>query len=1150
MTFFAEMHSLKYNHQHYKFMKKKLLKDACCIHGIQRLLRTMKITVFLLFIGFWQLSATTTYSQNIKLDLSLKEVSLREVFEEIEKQSDCRFLFRDNIIDSKSHVTINMKGTVDQILKELTKDNKIEYQVLSNNLIVISNAASSEAVTQQQKSITGKVTDSSGAPLPGVSVVVKGTTTGIITDGNGSYSLTNISEKAVLQFSFVGMKTQEVPVSGKTTINVTLLEDAIGIEEVVAVGYGTQKKGMITGSIAAVQSEKLTVAPVGNTTNSLAGRLPGLVSKQVSGMPGADAASLSIRGFGDALIIIDGIEGSLSNLDPNQIESVSILKDGAASIYGARAGNGVILVTTKRGTNQKPTITLNSSMTYQQPTYMLKPASSGQRAEMAREEHLNAGNSEATAPYTTEQVQKFYDGSDPWNFPNTDWYSELMRDWAPEQQHNISARGGSEKIKYYGFFGYLDQETMIKKNGGNYGRYNLQSNIDAKITDNLTLELNLSAVVQDNLTNTRSGDMAVGGNIWQDYWRTSPMFPAHLPDPTKIPFADGAGTGGLHVTSNMDITGYRKSITQDLNGQAGLKYNIKAVKGLSARAFVSYFKRYNTTKLWELPVNLYTYDPEGDIYTLKGTYGTKAQLTQWASNNHTFTQQYSLNYDNTFGNDHHVTAMALFESIDYGSETLSAMRKDYMTTAIDQMFAGNSEGMSNDGSATEMGRSSYVGRLNYSYKGKYLFESILRADASAKFPEEKRWGYFPSASLGWILSEEGFMKGFSWIDNLKLRASYGESGNDAIGNFQYLSGFKPSYSYLWENANLKTIMTTGLANPLLTWERMKIYNLGLEYSFFNHKLYGEADAFYRQRDGIAYWNNQPVTRATSLPSTFGSAMPPENLNSTNDRGFEFSAGTRGKLGELSYDLSANISWSRAKWDHYEEPDYTDPDQKRQNQRSGQWIDRSFGYRTNGLFTSQSQIDNLGYDIDKKGNTTIKPGDVWILDTNDDKVIDWKDQEEIGVGTTPHWMVGFDATLRYKQFDLAALFQGAFGYYTFVQLSENSTVKYENRWTPENNDPHAFVPRLGGFNGGFSDYFYQKSGYLRLKTASLGYNLPKRLLDKIAFSEARIYVSGVNLLTMNKLAKFGIDPESPSQGSKVGYYYPQQRTISVGVNVSF
>lgn len=1099
-----------------------------------------------------QVFAINTYSQTTRLSLNLKNVAAKTVLSNIEDKSQFYFIYDATVVDVEKRVSIESENElITEILDELFEGTNVVYKI-TNRQIALS-AESLSSVGQQTLKVSGKVTDSSGAPLPGVSVIIKGTTQGVITDSNGNYILSKIPENATLQFSFVGMKSQEIAVSGKTTIDVTLVEDAIGIEEVVAVGYGTQKKGMITGSISSVQSEKLTVAPIANATNSLAGRLPGLISKQNSGLPGADAATLSIRGFGDALIIVDGIEGSLSNLDPNQIESVSILKDGAASIYGARAGNGVILITTKRGTVQKPTITLNSSTTWQGATKMLKPTSSGRWAEMEREAHLNAGNPESTAPWTAEQVQKFYDGSDPLNFPNTDWYSELIRDWAPEQQHNVSIRGGSEKIKYYGFFGFLDQETMIKKKGGRFDRYNLQSNIDATITDNLTLQLNLSAVVQDNLTNFRSGDFAVGGWIWQDYWSTLPRYPAHLPDPTKIPYADGAGAGGLHVTSNIDLSGYRKSVTQDVNGQVGLNYKIKWVEGLSARAFVSYFKRYNKQKLWQKPVTLYLYDRESDTYRVGGTNGiTKAQLEHWDNDNSTLTQQYSLNYDRTFGNDHHVTAVALFESNDYASENLYAQRKDYLTTAIDQLFAGSEVGMRNSGSASEMGRSSYVGRLNYSYKNKYLFESILRADASAKFPEEKRWGYFPSMSLGWVISEEGFMKGPGWIDNLKLRASYGESGYDNVANFAYLAGYKFDYLYVIDSATKQGLVSTGLANPNLTWENMKIYNAGIEYSFFNHKLYGEAEAFYRERDGIAFWDNKAVTRAESLPSTFGSALPPENLNSTNDRGFEFSAGTRGKLGDLSYDLSGNISWSRAKWNHYEEPEYTDPDQARIEKKSGQWIDRSFGYLTNGLFTSQEQIDNLGYDMDQRGNITLKPGDLWLLDVNDDKKVDWKDKVEVGKGTTPHWMVGFDVVLQYKQFDFAAQFQGAFGYYTDIVLANMSDVKYENRWTPENNDPHALVPRLGGAptNLNFSDFFYRNAGYLRMKTASLGYNLPKRWLDKTGFSQVRIYSAGVNLLTFSKLGKFGIDPESPSQGGQVGWYYPQQRTISCGVNISF
>ncbi|MCG8514100.1 MAG: SusC/RagA family TonB-linked outer membrane protein, partial [Halanaerobiales bacterium] len=370
---------------------------------------------------------------------------------------------------------------------------------------------------QKKLNVSGNVSDFSGQPLPGVSIIVKGTTQGTVTDFDGNYNITDVSGDAILVFSFVGMQTQELEVEGQTTFNIVMEEDAIGIEEVVAIGYGTQKKGNLTGSVSNVKSDKLEIAPVASTSNTLIGHLPGLVARQTSGMPGSDAAELKIRGFGAALVIVDGIEGDINNLDPAQIESVSILKDGAASIYGSRAGNGVILVTTKRGQNQKPTITINSSYTLQGITRILHPTSSGQLAELQRENHLQSGGDPQTAPWTQEAIDKFYQGGDP-AYPNTDWYAYTFRDWAPQQKHNLSIQGGSNKIKYFGYFGYTKQETMVKRNGGDYSRYNAQSNVDADITDNLKMSINLSIAHQKGNFPIRG--LNNGGYFWQDYFNT------------------------------------------------------------------------------------------------------------------------------------------------------------------------------------------------------------------------------------------------------------------------------------------------------------------------------------------------------------------------------------------------------------------------------------------------------------------------------------------------------------------------------------------------------------------------------------------------------------------------------------------------------
>ena len=998
----------------------------------------------------------------------------------------------------------------------------------------------------QQKNIGGRVTDESGGPLPGVSVLIKGTGIGTITSADGNYTLTNVPANATLSFSFIGMKTVEI-IAASATVNVTMIGDAIGLDEIVAVGYGTQKKGSITGSVSSVGTKEITVAPVASTTNALAGRMPGLISKQTSGQPGADAADLSIRGFGSALIIVDGIETDFNSIDANQIESVSILKDGSASIYGARAGNGVILVTTKRGNIGKPTITLNSSYSIQGVTAMPNTPSSGQYAEMKREQWMNEGMV-GNAPFTEDQVQAYYAGTDP-QYPNTDWYHTLIRDWAPQQQYNISIQGGSEKIKYYGFLGYMNQETMWKQSGGDYSRYNLQSNIDAQILDNLSLTIDLASIIEARRYPMRSMDQ--GNAIWDDFWNTLPIYPATLPDPTKISFAFGAGTGGAHVSSNRELSGYNDRNDQNLKGTITLNYSIKAIKGLSAKAFLNYFQSYGTTKQFFKPTKFYTYDYASDTYTLAGGLGDYAYLNIGKYDSRVITGQLSLNYDHIFGSEHehHITGLALYETIDYSSNSLSAGRTNFLTPAIDQLFMGSTNGMSNSGTASEMGRVSYVGRLNYSYREKYLVETIFRADASAKFPSKTRWGYFPGVSLGWRMSEENFMKSLEFITYLKLRASYGESGNDGVGNFQYLTGYRVNntLTYILEDGPQSGIVFSELPNPDLTWENMTTYNTGVDFALWKRKLYGEGDVFYRERNGI------PTTRLTSLPYQFGANLPPENLNSSSDRGFEFKLGTSGKCNGLTYDVSANISWSRAKWNHYEEPDYTDLDQKRLYQNSGQWVDRAVVYVSDGIYTSQGEIDNLNFDQDQQGNKTLRPGDIKYVNINGDGILDWRDAV-VKQGTSPHWMTGLSIGLTYRDFDLSALFQGAFGYYYLLNLESTGmmlpSIIYEEHWTEKNNRADALFPRLGGAwtNGLSSDFNYRKAGYIRLKTVSLGYNLPKRWLNQMNIERLRIYVAGQNLITFDKLKKYNIDPEAPSGNS--GRYYPQQRTIAFGANISF
>lgn len=933
------------------------------------------------------------------------------------------------------------------------------------------------------------------------------------------------------------------------------------MEEVVVVGYGTTKKINLTGSVATVDSKTIeTAAPVASTTSLLAGRLPGLISRQNSGSPGRDGANLSIRGFGDALIIVDGVEAPINNLDPNEIESVSILKDASAAVYGSRAGNGVILVTTKRGRAGKPTITLNSTYTQQRITNFSRLLNGGEFAEWDRENKTNRGLAEAQQTFTQEQVDKYYAGTDP-NFPSTNWYDVVIRPSAPQQQHNVSIRGGSEKVKYYGLIGYLDQNTFWRSNGGNFKRFNIRSNIDANITDNLVMKIGFSNINEDRKFPARED----GGNdaaLWQDLQFSLPTVAAFFPDRTLLPDAGQPVGGSIRASSDYEQVGYRLQENQLTQINAALEYNFPFLEGLSARVMSNYAQANNFDKTFNRPASFYNYNPTNESYVLKGTWNPQASVFERRGRDRMITNNLSLNYSRTFAQNHQFSALLLHESITYGSDFSTASRKNFLSPTIEYLFGGTQQDQSANGSASEMGRKGYVGRINYIFKNKYLFEATLRADASAKFPPGSRWGYFPSVSVGWVLSEENFMEGNRWLQTLKIRASYSQLGDDgsringngiglnsgSIPNFAYLAGYKLNSGYIFDKNPYPGLETRGLANSKLTWETLTIYNGGLDFTLNNSKLYGDLDVFYRQREGI------PGTRVLSLPSTFGAVLPLENLNSITDRGFELRLGTRGRANKLTYDVSGNISWARSKWNRFDEPVYTDPDIARTSIRSGQWTDRVFGFQTDGLYTSQGQIDALAFVQDRLKNATLRPGDVRYIDNNGDGVIDFKDIVEIGNGQTPHWIFGLNSYVTYKNFDVAIFFQGGAGHYVNLRQRVNKNI-FDNSFDVDNPRADALFGRNGSIaqGGGFNDFLLKNADYVRLKSLNIGYSLPSEWMSKIGVQRLRVFLAGFNLLTLSELNKYDVDPEAPTATSGAEFtnsYYPQQKTYTIGLTLTF
>lgn len=1104
----------------------------------------ISLIIFFLLTGSAALFAQTAEKPERK-SFAASNVTVQQLVDQLGVDFKYSFFIVDEQV-RKVIVSVDKKeATLDEILKQAFNQKGIAYHIKDRRVtIALQKARAAENNTREptQVTVSGVVMDSRQQPIAGASIYVRETRVGAVSDTEGRFSIQAPANGGILVISYIGYHTQEVELTGLPSYHIVLADDHKIIEEVVAIGYGTQKRGNLTGSISSVDTEKLTVAPITNVTNALAGQLPGLRTKQSSGIPGSDGSRLSIRGFNSPLVIVDGVETSFSNIDASQIESISILKDGAASIYGARAGNGVVLVTLKRGRVSKVSVTANASQTMQNSTRLIRSGSSGQRAEWEREEHINANLPASQMPWALSEIQEFYSGTNP-DYLNSDWFSAAIRDWAPQQNHNVSVSGGNEKIKFYSYFGYNDQTTISRHDGGGYKRFNTQATVDAEIVQGLTLSSSFN-YINENRDFTAMG--LGSSNYYYALYDSDPRYPLALPDPTMLPYA-GSTYGNAVFVSSRKLAGYNRNANHNLRLNSALTYDVKGVEGLSVKAFLNYNGYFGLGKIFRTQPDFYSYNAAADIYTFERKSQDPTLMSLSSSYSDDLTQQYSVSYENILDQDHRVSVLALHERIDYNSEGFNTQRGNLTSSVIDQLFVGDPTSASNDGSASEMGRSSFVGRLNYGYKNRYLVETIFRADASAKFPKEGRWGFFPSVSLGWVVSEEDFLEGSAFIDHLKLRGSMGQSGDDGIGNYQYYAGYAYDMSYILGNTIYQGLFSTGLANAQLSWERLSIYNLGVDFSMFNRKVYGTVEGFYRLRDGI------PGYRVQSLPSSFGAALPLENLNSIDTRGFELEVGTIGQVGELSYDISANISWARSKWVMFDEPDYEDADQDRIFRNTGKWTDERYGYLADGLFTSEEEIRSLPYTyIDLGGNDGIRPGDVKYLDVNEDGRLDWRDQVSIGQGTVPNWMGGLNMSFKYRNFELSGLFQGGFGYTTYIDLeSAPTTLKYEHRWTSEENDPNAYVPRPGSKNVAnwwYSDYRNHNSAYVRLKNLSVGYQLTGRVLETMKLSNVRLYLAGMNLFTVSTLSKYGVDPEAP-EGTPA-YYYPQQRTVSVGLSLSY
>ncbi|MCD8740105.1 TonB-dependent receptor [Mucilaginibacter roseus] len=1001
--------------------------------------------------------------------------------------------------------------------------------------------------------VSGVVTDEKGAPLPGVSVTVKGTTTGVVTDVDGKYTVQANSESDVLVFSFIGYQTVERPIGGSSKVNIQLTADNKSLSEVVVVGYGTQKKATLTGSISQVKGSDLVKSPQPNLSNSLAGRFSGVVINNRSGEPGYDGSNITIRGLAttrnnSVLVVVDGVPGQiggLERLDPNDIESVSVLKDASAAIYGNRAANGVILVTTKRGKTGKPSISYTFNQGFSSPTRLPKMADAATYAQIMNEIVYDSSPSGGlNQAYTEEQIQKFRDGSDPLLYPNTDWIDQSLKKVALQNQQNLSVSGGNENVKYYTSLGTIYQDGIYKNGVTKYKQYNFRSNIDANISSRLKVGLSLSGR-QENRQFPQIG----AGDVFRSIYRAKPIIAAYYPN--------GLPTTGIEnnnpAVQVTDAGGVVDNPTQVFNGILRGSYQLPGIEGLSLDGFFSVDKSHAFNKSFSKPYVLYRYDQATDTYlpVITGGNNQKATLTESYNSNSLVTSNIKLNFARKFGL-HDITAFVGYEQSKTHGEYFDAQRFNFLSTQLPELSQGGTAATDylNSGYSTNYTRRSIISRLTYNYDEKYLFEAQFRADGSSIFPSNKNFGYFPSFSGAWRVSKEDWFKdNVKAVNDLKFRVSYGTLGNDAVDQFQYFDNFSIVTNGFVAGSDpriLPGINLTKLANPNITWETSRKLDIGINATVFNNFTV-EAIYFSQKRSSILAARNGSIPGSSGIVNPYGgpNLTPDENIGKVNSSGFEGTLGYASNNQGFNWGVSGNFTFAKSKIIFIDEAagvlDY--------QRQTGLPIGTSLLYNSIGIFRTQAELDAYPH------VPGAKVGDLKYLDYNNDGKITADDQTRTKYGNIPQITYGFTANASYKNFDVSLLFAGQAQVSQYVLPEAGSVGNFysswaDNRFSPSN--PNGTYPRVterasNAISGGqYNNTFWlNDASFLRLKNVELGYNVQASFLQKIKISGLRVYASAFNLFTISKVKDY--DPEGTS-GS--GQFYPQQRIINLGASVKF
>ncbi len=1110
-------------------MQKSALRQGCARWQLHvKLFLIMKIVVVLLTIACLQVSATG-FSQE-RITLSMKDVSFKEVFNQIQKQTSYRFIYHDNVqLKKKGAVNIEVENvSLGYVMGALLNNSGFTYSDLGNGLVAIS------AAEKKDRPITGTVINSKGEALTGVSIQVKGSTLGTTTDANGQFSI-NIPENAVLVVSAVGYLSKEVVVGTANNINVMLEVVETKMDEVVVVGYGAQKKSNLTGSVVSVSSKDIKHTPAISLANSLSGLLPGLAAKNNTGEPGRDDATILIRGRSttgnnNPLVVVDGIQGATGwqRINPNDIESISVLKDASAAIYGAQAANGVILITTKRGVSGKPVISYNFNQGLNQPTFVPKMGNSASLAAYFNDLLVKQGQ---PPTYSEEDIEKFKNGSDPVNFPNVNWFGDVLKKASSQNQQNLSVRGGTNDVKYLVSGSYSNQNSIFKNGSHNFKVYTLRSNIDAQISKNIKVGVDINGNIDEGNYPTFTSlatFRAMNNNL--------PFMPVYWSN--GLPSA-GVERGENPIMMASSASGNYADTWQRFSATTSFEIIVPWIRGLGIDGYYNYRNVVELQKNWQTPWTVYNYDRKADNYIpVKGGGIVKPQLSQGAGKDKYTLVNVRLKYRNRFGK-HTVDAFIAGEQAKANSFDFSAFRRDFVSTEIDELFAGSLINQEADGKASENARRNFLGRLHYDFSEKYLFDFNFRYDGSSNFPKGKRYGFFPGLSAAWRLSKERLIKDrLSFINDLKLRASIGQIGNDRISAFQYLRLYSMgNKGYNFGDPPIQSLgVVAGVTpNPNVTWEVATIKNIGLDGMFWNGLLGLTIDLFHQRRENILQ------TRSLGIPAFAGLSLPAENIGVVENKGFELEISHAIVKKDFSYRIAGNVAYAKNRVIDISEAANV-PEWQR---AKGHSIGAQNYYISTGIIRTQEELDKIPV------YTGTKVGDLKYKDVNGNGKIDGADMVRLDKTSVPEVNYGINTSISFKGLSLFANFAGAanvYQPYRFQALLGFNTLQdlLDNRYTEGSmNSKYPTLPLQSGVNSLSSTFWLFNTSYLRLKTLELGYDLPQNVISVVKVKTARIYLNGSNLITFSKMKLF--DPENTNLD---GFFYPQSRIYNIGLTITF